>query len=158
LGEHDPELADRLTNLARPMLGHWWEYTRRLLPILADRGDAEFQKIRELVLGRTRDDLPRAAGLYSSLGEALEGRGGARTTVRLSELFDRLVQYRNREVGHGAVGQRSGEFYDQMGRTLLVGVAELLGCLDVLAGRRLVYIAEVRRQGSGQWLVERYEL
>ena len=45
-----------------------------------------------------------------------------------------------------------------MGRALLLGVAELLGRLDVLAGRRLLYVAEVRRQPSGDWLVERYEL
>ena len=33
--EHDPQLAERLQNLARPMLGHWWEFTRRLVPVLA---------------------------------------------------------------------------------------------------------------------------
>src|SRR5215831_10217268 len=38
LGDHDPELARRLQNLARPSLGHWWEFVRRLLPVLADRG------------------------------------------------------------------------------------------------------------------------
>src|SRR5437764_91946 len=27
-GDHDPELADRLTNLARPAVGHWWEFAR----------------------------------------------------------------------------------------------------------------------------------
>jgi hypothetical protein len=38
------------------------------------------------------------------------------------------------------------------------GVVEILGELDVRAGRRLVYIGEVRRQASGDWLVDRYEL
>src|SRR5207249_2127840 len=89
--ERDPQLAERLQNLARPALGHWWEFVRRLLPILADHGDEPFQKIRDLVLGRNRDDLPRAAGLDAALREALEGKSGARTTVRLTELFDRLV-------------------------------------------------------------------
>ena len=37
-------------------------------------------------------------------------------------------------------------------------MTELLGQLDVLAGRRLIYVGEVRRQSSGDWLVERYEL
>jgi hypothetical protein len=56
-GMHEPQLAERLGNLARPSLGHWWEFVRRLAPVLADAGDAGFQKVRDLVLGRTRDDL-----------------------------------------------------------------------------------------------------
>ena len=157
-GRPEPELAECLQNLARPTVGHWWEFARRLLPVLGDTGDGRFEAARELVLGRARDDLPRIAGLDAALTQALEGRGGARATVRLTELFDRLVRYRNREVGHGAAGQRPAEFYERMGRTLLAGLAELLGRLDVLAGRRLLYLPEVRRQASGQWLVERYEL
>ena len=34
--EHDPLLAECLQNLARPSLGHWWEFVRRLIPVLAD--------------------------------------------------------------------------------------------------------------------------
>jgi serine/threonine protein kinase len=45
-----------------------------------------------------------------------------------------------------------------MGRALLLGVAEVLGRLDVLAGRRLIAVADVRRLPSGSWLIERYEL
>jgi WD40 repeat protein/serine/threonine protein kinase len=158
LGDHDPELAERLENLSRPAVGHWWEFVRRLIPVLAEAGDGRFAALRELVLGKARDDLPRVAGLDAALLEALDGRGGARSTVRLSELFDRLVRYRNRELGHGASGQRGGDFYEHMGRVLLAGVGELLGRLDVLAGRRLLYVAEVRGRASGDWLVERYEL
>ena len=128
------------------------------MPVLAEAGDEGFRQARDLVLGRARDDLPRAAGLDAALREALDGACGARATVRLTELFDRLVRYRNHEIGHGAPGQRDAAFYDRMGRALLLGVAEVLGRLDVLAGRRLVYVADVRRQASGDWLVERYEL
>ena len=102
--------------------------------------------------------MPRAAGLDSALLEVLEGRGGARSTVRLTELIDRLVQYRNREIGHGASGQRPPEFYAKMSRALLAGAAEVLGRLDTLAGRRLLSVGEVRRQATGDWLVERYSL
>src|SRR5438105_1613197 len=87
LNDHDPELTEKLQILARPSVGHWWEFVRRLVPVLADKGDKGFGTVRELVLGRARDDLPRAAGLYAALAEALEGRGGARATVRLTELF-----------------------------------------------------------------------
>src|SRR5262249_51754098 len=151
----DEALAQCLHNLSRPALGHWWEFVRRLVPVLADTGDRSFTSVRDLILGPTRDDLPRAAGLDAALGEVLDGRSGARTTVRFSELFERLVRYRNREFGHGATGQRSRDHYERLGGALLAGVADILGHLDVLAGRRLVFVGDVRRLASGSWLVER---
>jgi serine/threonine protein kinase len=156
--EHDPALVELLQSLARPSVGHWWGFVRRLVPVLADSGDAGFARARELVLGPTRDDLPRVAGLDAALIEHQDGRAGARSTVRLTELFDRLVRYRNAELGHGAAGLRPGPFYDRMARALLGGLVELLGTLDVLAGRRLIFVGEVRRLSSGAWLVERYEM
>ncbi len=154
---HDPQLAERLHNLARPSLGHWWEFVRRLVPVLADQGDPAFAQLRDLLLGRTRADLPHTAGLDAALLEALEGKSGARSTVRLTELFDRLVRYRNQELGHGAAGCRSAEFYDRMGGAILAGVAEVLRQLDVLAGRRLLYVTEVR-QAAGKWSLGRLDL
>ena len=145
LGDRDPELAERLKNLARPALGHWWEFVRRLVPVLAEAGVGGFPELREVVLGRVRDDLPRLAGLFAALGEALGGPGGPRSSVRLSELFDRLVQYRNAVVGHGAVGQHPPEYYARLSGALLGGLGELLDRVDLLAGRRLVFITDVRR-------------
>ena len=158
LGDHDPTLVGMLENLARPAVGHWWQFVRRLVPVLADAGEDGFTLVRDLVLGRSRDDLPRAAGLDAALLEHQQGKASARATVRLSELFDLLVWYRNKEIGHGAAGQRPGRFYDRMARALLGGVTEILGQLDILAGRRLIYIGDVRRQAAGDWLVERFEL
>ena len=156
--DHDPALAERLRNLARPSVGHWWEFVRRLVPVLADAGDPGFAEVRDMVLGRSRDDLPRAAGLDAALLGAEEGRGAARNTVRLTELFDRLVAYRNREIGHGATGQRPAEFYDRMARALLAGVCQVFERVDVLAGRRLIHVDDVRRLASGDWQVYRFEL
>jgi serine/threonine protein kinase len=155
---HDPALAERLQNLARPSLGHWWDFARGLVPALADAGAGGFAAVREVVLGRARADLPRAVQLDAALAQTLDGKGGARATVRPADLFDRLVRYRNRELGHGASGQRSGDFYEQMGWALLAGVAEVVGRADALAGRQLLYVAEVRGLASGGWLVERYDL
>ena len=45
-----------------------------------------------------------------------------------------------------------------MERSLLAGIPEILGRLDVLAGRRLVYFADVTLRSNGNWLVERFEL
>ena len=156
---HEPHLVERLTSLARPSLGHWWEFARRLLPVLADHGDAAFAALRDLLLGKTRDDLPRCAGLDASLRETLDGKKQSRATVNVTELFDRLVRYRNQEIGHGASGRRGQRNTTRLwGRALLAAFGELLGRLDCLAGRRLLYAADVRRQATGTWLVERSEL
>ncbi len=155
--EHDPKVTERLTNLARPALGHWWEFVRLLVPALAV-DDAGFGEVREAVLGRSRGDMPWATGLDSVLREVLEGASGARSSVRLTELFDRLVRYRNHELGHGAPGLRPSAFYERVGRALMSGVPEILDRMDSLAGRSLIYVAEVSRQSSGGWLIERFEL
>jgi WD40 repeat protein/serine/threonine protein kinase len=156
-GEPDAALAQCLQKLARPALGDWWELVWRLTPILAKAGDPHFAAVRDLVLGRGRGDLPGAAELNAVLCEELgESAPGGKLVVR--DLFERLVRYRNRDMGHGAAGLRPSRFYDRLGRALLTGMAELFERLDVLAGRRLIYVAEVRSQADGTWLVERYEL
>jgi len=157
LPQHDPDLVACLQKLARPSLGHWWEFARRLVPVLADTGDARHVAVRDVLLGRTRDDCPRAAGLDAALLEVLNGQSQGRSTVRFSELFDRIVQYRNREFGHGAVAQKPEEFHRRMAAAFLGGMAEVFDRLDVLAGRRLLYVSEVRQTG-GIWLVQRHEL
>ncbi len=154
--EHDPKLAEQLKTLVRPSLGEWRKYLRLLLPALS-AGDEAFRAIKAQLDG-SRDDLPRAAGLDAVLRETLESKPGARSTVRLDELFDRLVTYRNQELGHGAAGLRTPAFYDRMGKALLAGLGDILQRLDVLAGRRLIYLADVARTPSGNWLVERFEL
>jgi WD40 repeat protein/serine/threonine protein kinase len=155
----DATLNDYLKNVARPALGHWWGFVQRLLPVLAERGDAHFGKTRDLLLGKSRADLPRAAGLDATLREVVKGRERqARTSVNLTELFDLMVRYRNQEIGHGAIGQRAGSYYQSVGNALLAGIPELLARLDCLAGRRLVAIRAVERQTSGDWEVDRLVL
>ena len=83
---------------------------------------------------------------------------GAAQSVRVRDLFDRLVRYRNDEMGHGATGMRPDAFYDDMADSLLEALPELFGRLDVLAGRRLVYVSDVSRDDAGRWVVEQLEL
>jgi serine/threonine protein kinase/formylglycine-generating enzyme required for sulfatase activity len=117
-----------------------------------------FASVRDLVLGRMRDDMPRAAGLDALLLADLGQESGARTTVRLTEHFERLVRYRNREFGHGAAGQRPREHYERFGEALLLGIHEVFSRVDPLCGRSPIHVEDVRRLPTGEWLAQRYEL
>ncbi|HTU19871.1 MAG TPA: hypothetical protein VMG10_17545 [Gemmataceae bacterium] len=90
-----PILVERLKNLARPSLGHWWEFVQLLVPALAADGDPGFAEVKKLLLGGTRHDLLLVAGLDVALLKALGKQTSPRATMRLAELFERLVSYRN---------------------------------------------------------------
>jgi len=127
------------------------------LPVLAEHRAAGFLTLRDSLLGKLRHDWPRTAGLDAALREALEGKTETRATVYPAELFDRLVHYRNTALGHGAAGQRRADFYEHIGTSLLLAAGEFLARLDILAGRSLLFLPDIR-QVQGQWLVERFEL
>ncbi|HEV2972786.1 MAG TPA: serine/threonine-protein kinase [Pirellulales bacterium] len=157
LGQPDPQINECLQNLARPSLGHWWEFARRLVPLLADAGYEGYGRLREMLLGRARDDLPRSAGLDAALRESFGQGSGSRTTVRLSELFDRLIQHRNKGQAHAAPEMREDAYHRRFAAAILAGMSEIFARIDLLAGARLVYISEVRKSGGG-WLVQQFEL
>ena len=58
-GPAAPEIADKLKNLARPAVGHWWEFVRLLVPALADAGDPAFVQLRDRLFGKPCTDAPR---------------------------------------------------------------------------------------------------
>jgi WD40 repeat protein/serine/threonine protein kinase len=153
-GLHDPAVVEELKHLARPSLGHWRSFVRLLVPVVTP-GDEGFAKLNELLGGKSRDNLPWLAGLDAALREKLEGKTGSRSTVKPAELLDRIVTYRNK-VAHG--GLRSEQKDDRFSAAFLAGVTELFGQMDPLAGRRMVYVDEMRRQTSGNWLVTLYDL
>ena len=65
---------------------------------------------------------PHAAGLDAALRLVLEGKAVLAPPSSPVELFDRLVRYRNREIGHGAAGMAAtDDFYQRMGNALLAG-------------------------------------
>ncbi|HEV3384937.1 MAG TPA: hypothetical protein VG097_08975 [Gemmata sp.] len=154
----EPLLAESLTNLARPSLRHWWGFLRSLVPLLAEAGESSFLALRDFLFITERNDLPRAAGLDSALRESLGEPGNLRDSVCLTELIDRLIRYRDLELGTAAPRLRSASFDESMGKALLEAFREVLSRFDVLAGHRLLYVADVRQQPSGDWLVERREL
>lgn len=139
-GTRDAHVEGQLrSSFARPALGHWWGIVREVVPKLAALGDRAFQTIRESLFVRVYNDLPFAALLNAQLAEFAGGRRVARTAVRLTGLIERLIEFRNREVGHGASGARGDEFHVRWGPLLLGGAAEVLDRVDVLAGRVLAY-------------------
>jgi hypothetical protein len=153
-GTHDPAVLERLKKLARPSLGHWLDFVQLLVPLVAER-DEGFAKLREFLDGKVRDDFPRLAGLDVALRQKLEGRGDARSTVKPRELLRRIVEYRN-TIAHG--GLRNEQRDDRLAAALVAGAAELFGRVDILAGRRLVYVDDLRRQTSGNWLITQFDL
>lgn len=158
-----PAAVSRLTTLARPSLGHWREYVRGLLGPLVKTGADAFRPAHDLFHG-ARSDLPAAARLDAVLDRLLKGDPPARAatatrpTVRVGELFDRLVTHRNQEIGHGAVGQRPPSYYDCLGPLLLAGVAELVGVLGVPAAFRPVFVCGKKDDDFGNWVVDRFDL
>src|SRR5207248_3234635 len=131
----DPARADLFRPLIRPSLGHWWALARDLTPLLSPSDDG-YRALQALLLDKqVRADLPRTAGLDAALRELLGG-GGARATVRLTELFGRLIEFRNRYIGHGAPEQLPAATHGRLAGAFLSAAGELFGRLDVLAGRR----------------------
>ena len=111
-GHHDADIDLALQNLARPSTGHWWQLTRLFIPSLGQRGDQAFARIEQLcsadpiaIYRVPRGWMPRYERRWTGMA--------ARSTVRISELFDRLIRYRNQELGHGASGQRNRSYYER---------------------------------------------
>jgi hypothetical protein len=119
-GSHDPVVLERLKCLARPSLGHWREFVRLLVPLVAE-GDEGFAKLHAVLDGKVRDDFPRLAGLDVTLRQKLESRGEARSTVEPGKLLDWIVEYRN-TIAHG--GLRNEQRDDRLARALVAGAPD----------------------------------
>ena len=154
----DAQLAEYLTNLARPISRHWWEFLVRLAPLLAGAGETGFRAVHDLLSVPAHNDFPRAAALDAALRETLGEPGNFRDSVCLTELIGRLIRYGEEVIGGTSAKHQSASFDESMGKALLEGFREVLSRLDVLAGHRLLYLADIRPQPTGDWLVERAEL
>jgi serine/threonine protein kinase len=150
----DPRNAELLKSLVRPALGHWWALVRTLTPVLAGNGDAAFAHINEQLF-TAQNTSPPVLQLFRVLqDEQRRGVSSLRNTVRLSDVFENLIIYRNSVFGHG--GLRSEDYYERVAPILLNGVGEILTQVDLLVGRRLLYVSSV--QGSARRSVQLYDL
>ena len=152
LGDHDPKLVEMLENLARPTVGHWWEFVRRLVPrpgrLRATKASPRFANWSSAASATT---CPAPPGSTRPSLEHLAGQGvgpGDGAADRALRPPGRIPQPGDSATAPPASAQ--GAFYDRMARALFGGVAEILGRLDVLAGRRLIYVGDVRRQSVGR--------
>jgi hypothetical protein len=145
-----PGLTELLARPTAPTLGQWWGLVRLLVPRLAARPDAGFGAAGAALFETPLRRFPAAAALDDQLRKLGYGGPGA-------HLFDRLVAYRNRVIGHGAVGKHPAGHYQAVGGALLAAWAELFVALDPAAGRRLVAVTEVRQRDEA-WQVVSFAL
>jgi serine/threonine protein kinase len=131
-----------------PLLQDWWDVVCRRVPLLAEHGDEAFRKLDEQVLGRAHPDWPRTGDLYRELERALRATQATHSQapgdVRLADLIDRLIAYRKREIDSPTTAAGDEELYRGLGELLLAGAVEVFSRVDVLAGRRLVYLTGLR--------------
>jgi len=153
-----PVPEEILRPLLRPSTGHWWSFVRELCHRIEPSDDPEIAKLGRVLFGETLHDVPRVAGLATSLRQSSGGRNAARVSVHLDEVFANLIRYRNTEFGHGAPGQKDAHVYDQMARILLLAMVEATEKTGVFSRSRLELIVDVRQSSSGGWRVERFEL
>jgi serine/threonine protein kinase len=153
----DSEVAELLQKLARPSLGHWRQLARKLPQLLADAGDEGFQSLYDL-FSRKHDGFASCREAIGCLEEATDGKRSGKKRIDIAHLLDLIVQYRNREVAHGALAQRDTSWYTRIGDALLGSLVEFATHCDLLARRRLVCPSEVHRLSTGQWQVQYLEL
>jgi hypothetical protein len=48
----EAKITEKLQNLARPALGHWWEFVRLLVPALAEQNDEPFRRRARRIANR----------------------------------------------------------------------------------------------------------
>ncbi|REJ73311.1 MAG: hypothetical protein DWQ29_19190 [Planctomycetota bacterium] len=152
-------LEERLQVLRRPALGHWWELLRTVIasesestgiPLLAD--------LKVAFSSKRRTDLPRLAGLNQFLQEALQGRSSTAPVVNLNTLIDSVIQYRNREIGHGALGQKSAAHYERGAAAFAAAGLEFATAAGLGRDCNLRFVADVRLLADRRWQADQFDL
>ena len=136
----------------RPGVGHWRGWLRQVVPVLGSNSADPFGRIKAAFETADPQQLPAAADLFQELPATAGGNG----EFSVQALFDRLVEYRNKQIGHGALGQQRepDSHYDFMARRLREGLEEVFLLLDPLAGRQLLHVFNVRKGRSGEFQVD----
>jgi len=140
----DPRVNRTLRGLTRPSLGQWNGFLRSVLTYYKNanrRGELVVPEYYDAYFER-RKDRPAMCDAYNAIRNVLENRSdsGAKS-ISVREFFDKLISYRNKTTGHGAVTRGLCE---RMNEPLFAGLEELLGNMTFLRDHWLVYIEDVR--------------
>ncbi|MBU0491352.1 MAG: zinc ribbon domain-containing protein [Chloroflexi bacterium] len=140
----DAQVNRTLRDLERPSLGQWNGFLRSVLTYYQNANLVSSLTIPGLydAYFERRKDRPGMADAYNAIRNLLENRSdsGAKS-ISTRELFDALINYRNKTTGHGVVTR---ELCEQMNEPLLGGLEEMLGGMAFLRDHALVYIEDVR--------------
>jgi serine/threonine protein kinase len=150
---NDPKLEEKIQNLALPSLGDWRDLALSLLPEMAN--DSGFVGLAAFTSKKETGDLPRVAALDAVFRTMLDEKGGSPAAVRLDEFTLRIVRFRNKYIGHGRLDSQPQELLEKLGTVLLPGMCELLSRFDVLAGRALHYVAEIKKSVGDKFAIDR---
>jgi tetratricopeptide (TPR) repeat protein len=141
-------LARSLAELSSPSFGQWVELLRELARHFGSRPDSHSHRLGKVWqhLDAPRSDLPGVLALYRRIANGPDGEPGGKQKCSLLRLFEVLVRYRNRALGHSAV--RPLSFYQELAPLLFAAANDVLanGVLDLLGppGARLACVTEVR--------------
>ncbi len=145
----DERVNQVLRGLARPSLGQWNGFLREILHYYDRSGRKERLLIPEMydAYFQKSKDRPAVSRAYNVIQNFLEDRSDSKkTSLAIREFCDRMINYRNKTTGHGAV---TIEHCRLMNEPLLAALEEVLVTLDFLEEHRLVYIEDVRlRRGK----------
>ncbi|MBI4582712.1 MAG: serine/threonine protein kinase [Planctomycetes bacterium] len=135
--DRDHRVNAALKGLARPSLGEWARFLRESLRFLSQEKEPDpvIQALEALWDAKEsrRENLLR---LYNGLRSFREGNSSEREKASLGMMFEEVVGYSNRVLGHGAPLSR--EHYEQFGGLFGKAFLDLLEASSYLTARRLV--------------------
>lgn len=135
----------------------WWNLLRTLSPRLAESSTG-FRSLEAFLNQPITADLPRTAELDVLLQETQAERHNPQDGTSVRDLMDRIARYSQSQMACEALDQKENDYYEWVGWALLSGIAELLGRIGLVLTRPILFVADARKQSSGTWLIEQYEL
>ena len=145
----DARVKQVLRGLVRPSLGQWNGFLREILSAYERANRIQDMFISEMFDAYNQKERNRPAMIraYNEVRNFVENRTDSGvTSLSVRQFFDKLIEYRNKTVGHGVTTRYHCE---RMNGPLFDALEEMLGQLTFLREYRLVYIDDVRvRRGN----------
>jgi hypothetical protein len=123
--------------LGRPSLGHWFGLLREVTRVL--RAHELLSVIPDLNIEHKEDPVVEAG---QRVAQILGTRSGF-TKIKLEKFFERMVEFRNKKFGHGALSAAEAR---QVNEPLEIALTLCLQNISVLQQQHLLHIARVEWQ------------